>query len=346
MKVLYIKSDAVRKLAKNRKWRQVFSAYLNRNMLIGQNGFFEGALNSTFDVTERSWLSLKKIPKSSFRTYDVIVVNQKSVIAAQQMKELADYTASIPMIYFASGARAEKMPSNEVLDNYNLIFKREPYKDLDQYEHLSPANREKIRPTMLSCPLVNIKKGGEKSFALEAFRDLSRTDHKYDVSFSGKGTSRLRYDICNALSQMEQQNSYLSVFNPRKGAAPSYLSPNIKTAGLKRMDYAKLIQETKINLALRGIGQFTHRHLELWYLGAFMLSDPSIREIQLPHGNPSENIHYTVFENEKDLAEKIHYYLHNENERIKIAAAGQEFFKQIYDFKKHGRYIRECIESL
>ena len=346
MKVLYIKSDIVRNYAKNRKWRQVISAYLNRNILIGQNGFFEGALNSTFNVTERSWLSLEKIPKSFFRTYDVIVINQKSLIPEEKVKELADYTASIPIIYFASGAKVEKLPSNEILDYYNLIFKREPYKDLDQYEHLTPANREKIRPTMLSCPLINIKKGEAKSFTLKPFRDLSRTDHKYDVSFAGKGTSRQRYNICNALSQMEQLNSYLSVFNPRKGAAPPYISPNIGTAGLKRMDYAKLIQESKINLALKGIGQFTHRHLELWYLGAFMLSDPFIREIQLPHGIPLENIHYTVFENEKDLTEKIDYYLHNETERIRIASAGQEFFKQIYDFKKHGRYIRECIDSL
>ncbi len=346
MKVLYLKRDNFKTDYRNNKWRKILYHYRLRNKLSGQNGFFEGALHSVFKVTEISWYVLKHLPFKMFGNYDVIVVNNKSSITVDEIKKFFSYFHTFPKIYFSTSAKIQKMKSNKILDHFDIVFKREPYKDLDRYESLSEKNKMKIRPTILSCPLIRIEKSEAQDYALKDIEDAKFTNKAYDVSFSGKGTSKQRYLVCNEVSAINNLNYFLSIYGRRRNKMPDFISPNIQDSMLGMEDYLKLIHETKINLAPEGIGQFTHRHLELWYLGAFMLSNPAINEIQLPHGNQLENIHYAVYKNNKDLADKIHYYLHHENERKKIAAAGQELFKQIYDFKKHGRYIKECIEAL
>jgi hypothetical protein len=45
----------------------------------------------------------------------------------------------------------------------------------------------------------------------------------------------------------------------------------IKGPKLSRKEYVEAIRNFKISLALDGQGEFTFRHLELWYMGAFMI---------------------------------------------------------------------------
>jgi glycosyltransferase involved in cell wall biosynthesis len=120
---------------------------------------------------------------------------------------------------------------------------------------------------------------------------------------------------------------------------------NLKGKNLSQSDFLKTIKKSKINLAVEGIGQFTFRHLEIWAMGGFMLSSPSLREILTPLG-AKEGVHYAVFEDLDDVVKKIKYYLEHEEEREKIARAGQEMFKRDYDARQHGDYIKNIFAGL
>lgn len=346
LKVLYVKRDDFNNLLKKRNLRKLIYQYRTRDDLVGQNGFFEGALYSAFDVTEVTWPDFQTLTQKTLKNYDALIINQKSGITPEEAGPHLSGLSSIPKLYFASGAKAHKLPSNKFLDNFDLIFKREPFKDLGKYEHLSKVNRDKIKPTMLACPLIKLKKTEAKNYKLVLPDRRETIARQYDTSFAGKGTSIQRYDICNHLTEFQDLNYYFTLFDPQNKVNPAYISPSINTTKLSQKKYVELVKQTRVNLALEGFGQFTHRHLELWYLGAFMLSSPSIKEIQLPQVEHEENKHYAVFDNPEDLVEKIDYYLKQDKERNKIAQAGQDLFRKLYDFKKYGQFIKQSITDL
>ena len=350
MKVLYIKRDDWIRGIKKNKYSKILKSYLKRNVLMGQGGFFEAAVYSTFEVTEISYHKIKYLPLKFLKgQFDFIIVNEKSIIDLHETKALSQIFSETPKIYFASSARIQLLPSNDILDNYDIVFKREPYKDLERYINLSYDNIKKIKPTILACPLIKIKKNQAKNYTIidsKKFDNYEINPPNYEVSFVGSGTSELRYHVCNKVNSIKSWDTFLSIYERHKRSVPKFVSSDIKSVKLSLDEYVNLIRKTSVNLALEGIGQFTHRHLELWYLGAFMLSNSSINEIQLPHSNHIENIHYAVFQDFEDLIEKINYYIDNENDRERIAANGKKLFEQIYDFKKHGKFIKECIKAL
>ena len=343
MNILYIKRDYYKKGIKIKDLRKIPHQLRSKNKLVDQNGFFEGALYATFKVTEVSWHLLKRLPLSLFKNIDALIVNQKSAITPDETKKLALYFSSTPKILFSCSAKVDKMAPDSLLNNYDLIFKREPYKDLDRYSDLSAHNKKKIRPTMLFCPFVKINKKEAANYSFKPELEKPANEKTYDFSFAGKGTSVERYLACNVIGDDHNLKSYLSIIDTKYSKRPEYVSPQIKNIKLNSSKYKQLINQTKVNFAPEGIGQFTYRHLELWHSGAFMLCSPSLKEYQLPGNNPLEGIHFVSYENKQDLLDKIYYYLEQEEQRKKIAAAGQQLFAEIYDFKKHGQFIKDSI---
>lgn len=309
----------------------------------GQDGFFLASLKSTFPVKAKPFQYLLK--KEEIRSrYDWMVVNYK---ISESGKGLTEKQASIikkikgcRKALFIGVASARAMPGDKILDIFDLVFKREVYKDLDRYK-LSERNKNKIRGTMLACPLVptsilNLKKLDVTKYGYREYPN----DFKTDVFFSGENTSQTRYDVVNSLI-----NSRISfeggLQDSKKGIVEN------KEVLYQRLSYKKYLQKarkSRINLALDGRGAFTFRHLELWCLCCFMISSPSIREINIPMPMV-EGEHYISYSNLADLEEKICYFLKRPEKRKAVAEAGRKIFEKYYNVKKHGQYIKKCMQK-
>ena len=101
--------------------------------------------------------------------------------------------------------------------------------------------------------------------------------------------------------------------------------------GLSAARYAELMRHSKISLNFPagpdGYDQCKGRVWEILATKSLLLErkNDAIKAFLTP------NVHYVEFENEKDLVEKIQYYLDNDKERSYIAQKGYEIYKQKYN---------------
>jgi len=339
MKALYLKQNVSNLNFKKRIW------YYKRNFFSyeGQDGFFLASINEVFDVKYSSMSKFLQKKDDINKKFDVLFVNYKSRIEKDNLinKELINIVKGIDIIriLFIGSARPEIMPDNEVLDNYDLIFKREPYKNLDKY-NLSDTNRKKIFSTILTC---NTKRTFKFKFSytkikIEKNKKIT-LPYKYDIFYTGRvnNQTNIREETLNYIKREK-----LNFYGGLQGRDNKYFSSELSFKQLKFFDYIKATKQSKINLALSGIGPFTFRHLEIWDLGCFMLCDNHIKNMQLPF-NAIENIHYVSFNNFDDMINKIKYYLSHNKEREKIAKAGKRLLDEEYRTEKHGEYIKNII---
>ena len=179
MNVTYFRATILKQYAQ--KWPKRFpSAIAQLGLTTGQDGFFVGALHTAFRVKEIEFLPFARLPQ--LRRSDCVIVNSKSSLMKQKKYGVLEKFGSMPKLLFLASAKASHMPSDDVLDRFDLVYKREPYLDRDRY-NIKPSNADKIRPTMLSCPFFRVKKkllanGGSTSlFPSHAYKDVSR--YKY-----------------------------------------------------------------------------------------------------------------------------------------------------------------------
>ncbi|MEX2563787.1 MAG: glycosyltransferase [Candidatus Paceibacterota bacterium] len=347
-KALYIRRDHSREPLKKR----IVSTWRHFAYYTGQEGFFEEALASQFDVTEQTAEAFLKSGKNA-QGYDAVVVNFKcdhKAIASDRyeaMRIIAE-GVSVPTVLFIGLDRAAHMPVNEVLDQYDVVVKREPFIDRDRYS-LSESNKHKIIASMLSCPLLRREKTPivKPITWLTNQRQTAQENeaYKYDVFFSGAVTREndVRPDVWRRVLEEPDINAYGGL---QPSASRDRLpDPELEFGKLTPQEFIDTIHRSKINLALDGIGEFTYRHNELWHLGAFMISSPSFRDLEIPLP-AKEDVHYVSYNNLDELIEKIHYYLEHDAERNKIAHAGKEMFDQYYNPKSHGRDIKQAVDQL
>ena len=340
MQILYIGRD-YSKLPARRRVRQWF----RRNHFNGQEGYFEASLNAVAKVVRGSTRDLESLSPNLSRDYGCVIVNFKGLPASLQSAEaLKPVLAPIRTrkALLVANAEAGNLAEDNLLDLFDLVFKREHFRDLDRYR-ISTANKRKLRTTMLSCPLVTATRSNlhHPDIIKIGHRTSSRVDQPYDVFFSGAMTNRIRMEAWQQIVTSDLH--YCGGLQPKTNApAPEKVLQERK---LTLRKYVELIRKTKVNLAIDGYGEFTYRHLELWCLGAFMLTTPSIRDLQLPM-DTVEGMHYAVFEDIDDLVDKIKYYSKKHNKRKKIQKEGQSMFLNQYNFKKHGEEILRSIEAI
>ena len=342
LKILYINRSWPKKWTWDALKKQLV-AWRYRNWFHGQEGFFEVSLFSACQVYSRplSWVFRNRNIIAS--SYDVLVINSKCMqggyIGVENhvawMKDIA-----IPKILFLPGAKAHLVPPDDILDKFDLVYKREMLGDLRAYP-ISPMNALKLRNTMLSCPIIPMhhNQNGRNPIFPDPRQEAEPYEH--DIFFSGA----LRTNPNRQLVLERLQKESLDCFGGLQ--AQGNISGQLKTKPLKqRRHYMQAIRRSKINLALEGFGQFTYRHLEIWCLGGFCLSTPSIRDVSLPIAKPVEGVHYVAFDNLDDMVEKVRYYLTHDKDREVIAKAGRALFEQIYNPIKHGESIKEDLEYL
>jgi hypothetical protein len=200
---------------------------------------------------------------------------------------------------------------------------------------------------MLPCQFVIYPKNIWGTFLVRHYNNIAKrkfTNFKYDTSFVGKhsNTNNIRLEVLSEIKKHPEINFFGGLQDSNNGKS---IEGKIKHPKLNRKEYVDLIKETKINLALDGYGEFTFRHLEILFLGGFLLSSSSVDELDLPM-NITEGEHYVSYGNLEDLVNKIKYYLDNEEERSKISKSGRDFILNHYSVIRHGENIKGNIISL
>jgi len=92
-------------------------------------------------------------------------------------------------------------------------------------------------------------------------------------------------------------------------------------------DYATVIKASKISVnfsesAIKGQHQIKGRVIEALSCGSMLLEYKNDRTSTLL----KPGVHYAEFSSKEDLVEKVNYYLENDEEREKIAAAGHAYY--------------------
>lgn len=323
---------------RNRLWNRLNPFY------DAQDGFFRASLHAAFDVHELDLADMWKNP-SPLNAADYIFVNWKS-LPSGQIAGAGDLpflkSISRPKALVCTNARPQDMPDDALCDLFDIVFKREMYKDRDQFP-LSFHNKNKLRTAMLSCPLVRAPRWTDTArFNVAKFGyDAPAQSFEHDVFFAGAATSQHRVDIAKSLQEKPDLQSLISLQSRVQAnvdgmpfAGPRY----------SKRDYMHHTRHSKINLALEGIGPFTYRHLELLALNVFFLSTPKIKDLELPIAL-EDGVHYVSYESPDDLADKALYYKNRDAERSKIAQAGRDVFLQDYNFAKYGAFIVNAVKA-
>lgn len=350
MKILYIGRNWVGEPLE----KQVRERILKRGRFTGQEGFFEASIHAAADVTTGNLRGLRRRLVTVDRDFDAVVINSRCLEARERVsefglsrpEEIAFLAANprIPKVLAVVDADAGRMPPDGVLDPFDLVFRRELLKDSRRY-NLSETNRAKLRTTMVTCPLIRLDRRSVRSADIGAFFPAAPPPPpERDVFFLGAATVPVRTGIVETIRASSLQG--LSGLQIKRAEQKTSRSRELAADPLPRDEYVETIRSSRVNLAVRGFGQFTYRHLELWCLGAFMLSDPGIRDVTLPLAQPAENEHYAVFEGPADLVDRVRYFLDHEEERLRIAHNGRELFLRIYDPAAHGAGILREISTV
>ena len=345
MKILYVTRSS--RLSKTKpdfysKLKQRFRTLgtdFKRHLYFSEiDGFFEASLHEAGDVTR---IANSNVSKRSFDNQDAIVVNFRCVPGKlrgddSRLIEIAKEFQGVKAL-FVDADKARIMPSDAVLDNYDIVFKREPFLDLDRYP-ITYNNKKKIKPTMLSC----------RYFIHSPYKFLSKQRHqklltqetlekKSDVFFIGKAS----HERIEAWSQIKEKNN-LTISGgllPRQGTS---LDPALRTEPISEEEFISCIKKAHINLAIDGHGEFTFRHLEIWCAGGFLLAHANLKDIWLPLPM-REHKHFECYNDTKELIDKIEYFSKNSEKADKIAKNGHKIFLEGYSATQHGNYIIEQL---
>lgn len=317
-------------------------------------GFFCASLRTQADVTRKRLHAVQKFTKHQFNQYDAVIFNYECnfreegypiITAAKAVRELKTRLAGVPCILLITSPNAKLVPEDKTMELFDLVFRREHYKDLDRYK-LTGKNKEKLRTTTLSCPLIpatilNYNRINPAKYGFDTIPEV----YDNDVFFLGQETSgtMMRTIVINEIKSSNLK--FLGGIHPDVRKSKQTISPDLLSPRLSKKKFYDATRSSKINLALEGYGQFTYRHWECWALSAFMISSPSVNEVKLPF-KAADGEHYITFENIDDLMDKINYYLRHADKREQIIKNGRELFKREYNFHRHGRYIVNAIEEI
>lgn len=346
MKVLYLSDYRDNRTISGKRlniFRQAKRTLLGHR-IAGQDGFFAASLYATFDVTSRSFEWLNKNMDYVNRSYDVVLVNYRisynnKIVCKEDLSFVKNLTVSKGLVL--TNAEAGVLPSDDLMDLFDVVFKREHYLDLDRYR-ISESNKSKIRNTMICCPLIEVTTKNARRLVPGRLGYKSPSDDfSHDLFFAGKTTHPSRLASLQRLSS--EGFDVAGGVTPYRQSVDS-IPPELSAKRVSKKRFAQIMRSSKINLAIEGIGEYTFRHNEALFLCTFMISSPSIRGLKLPMPL-LENIHYVCFEDLDDLVDKVRYYLSHDSERRKITQAGRTLFEKEYDFKKHGDYIKQSLQG-
>jgi hypothetical protein len=318
----------------------------------GQEGYFNASLYEAFDdITVTKASSILSGSENQLDSYNVLVVNKKTDVPERLHREEALQKLAKkflgPTVLLDASANAYDIPSESVIEHYDLVFKRECLKDKSEY-NFSKENQAKLRTTMLACLFIPLPRHSfsrifEKFFIPQAPPASETTDKKHDVFFCGNANAAKSSRV-EAVRKLKEDPDIDFYGGLQSESENDQIPESLRFDRLDSDEYVRAMRNSKIALALDGLGQLTFRHLEAWNFGSFLLSSPSIQDITMPLSAKKDE-HYAVFDGIGNLVDTVKYYLQNDSERHYIAEAGKEMFAGQYDPKKHADYINSEIMS-
>ena len=335
MKILYI---PVTKKIKERNFKNYLKCFLydiyivlknfsfNRKITKSTSGYIDAAIHSNAFVLELPYNYCLIFSKILDLFFDGIFVNWKFTNIRSEKENLEKKLLKLSEIFSIKKVIVDgrdlstSIIKDEILNDFDYVIKREKNKNISNKKYLT---------TILPCRLINYKISRYKENIDWSIIGNSKPNEnpKYDIFFSGQKTSKYRIELTEFLHSKDY-NFF--------GRAEDLKMPFDQ--------YLNAIYNTSINLALEGKGEFTFRHLEILASCSFMMCQSSINQLELPLPL-IDGKHFVSFKNNKDLLEKINFYLKNNNLRNEIALNGRKVLEEYYSPKKHGEYLITKIFS-
>ena len=335
MKILYI---PVTKKIKEKNFKNYLKCFLfdikiilknfsfNKRATNNTSGFIDSAIHSntfTFELPYSYCILFSKILNSLF---DGIFINWKFTNYRSDANDIETKLIKlskkfkIKKVIVDSRDQSSNVIKKEILELFDYVIKREKNKSISDKKYLT---------TMLPCKLINYKisKNKENINWNKIGKSITNNIFEYDIFFSGQQSSEYRNKLIGFIKS-QNLNFYGGVENEK----------------IPHSQYLETIYNSRVNLALEGIGEFTFRHLEILANCSFMICENSINQLELPIPL-KDGKHFVTFDNKEDLLEKIEFYLENEKLRQDIALNGRRTLEEYYSPKKHGDFILKKIFS-
>ncbi len=310
----------------------------------GQAGFFKHALSRAFSVDFVSMEAFLRAPERIFARSEAIVFSSKCGIRKLDFAEAKRLLTlgPIPVCFLVQQAQPKVMIEDRFADLCSVIFKREPFSDLGVYD-LSEANRRKIVPTILANPLSPLfNRMPWLKIGRRPPRFGFETQKRHDAFFIGR-VGKNRYDNrIEAWARLARSPDIRPVGGIIPGDPGFDVPAEFVAEPIGSKSYRDHILTSRINLALDGIGPFTFRHLELFWCGAFCLSETDLGQIWLREPIVADR-DYVWFDTWDDMVDKARFYIAHDAERERIARNGREFYDRLYDPDAHAREIEAAI---
>jgi hypothetical protein len=202
---------------------------------------------------------------------------------------------------------------------------------------------------------ITVKNSGEKegfeaegahrfsltpSYKTLAVKNAHSFSQNTDVFFNGSAWPQDRIKLTSAVKAQKELKFSGGLYNredlPFNNVFPKELfCPRL---GLK--DYLKQILGSKICLNFKGNGDNCFRQFEILHLGGFLLTQKT--ESHFCHVDTPGIVY---FDGERDLVEKIRYYLGHDEERAQMALNGRKFFEEYLSPQKLTEYILEVVQN-
>jgi glycosyltransferase involved in cell wall biosynthesis len=310
----------------------------------GQAGFFKFCLSLACNADFLSMAEFRRKSKEIKHDSDAIIFSSKSGIRQWDTEKRHEFfrDCNVPVSILVHEARPNFMIENEIADFCSTIFKREPLVDLSRYE-LSNRNRAKIVPTILANPLNPLFARTPWLHIGTRPRHFSyEQSHEFDAFFIGRvGKNRYENRVAtfSALKTIPDIRLVGGILPAEEGF---FIPEDIRTDALNRHNYMATMLKSRVNLALRGIGPFTFRHLELLWSGAFCLSDVDLGQIWLRE-KISAGTDYVFFDGIDDMVDKVRYYAKSDSARDRVARSGRQYYERLYDVDQHAMEIKKAL---
>jgi glycosyltransferase involved in cell wall biosynthesis len=207
----------------------------------------------------------------------------------------------------------------------------------------------------------NLKKRGIKSTEYNSFYidpilknklDNMNLKQEIDISFVGryapmfKERNQFLYDVYEEFKDDFNIKYYLLTGSRLRGLIPLlpwkllkvYNKPIFLKDMFKVFKKSKIVLNTHSNITGKYKGNM--RVFEALGSGSFMLSDDGVYPENLIAGED-----FVVYKNNKDMKEKIEYYLKHDNERVEIAFNGQKKIYKYYNVEIGARKLEKIFAN-
>ena len=265
-------------------------------------------------------LTLEEIIEN-IKSFDFMVLSSPRTYPVRALRFIRKYFGGnpIPLIY----------TDHEDGDNirYDLIKEFEP-DVIFKRELINPIENIYPLPFSSCVPYLPI------------YKELLNLEKKYDVFGLFGNTNQLRVKAVESLLPKYYKNSCIGIDT---GVVPWQDDTRFEIPPLKGYnEYLEIMALSKINLVIKGHGFDTVRRFEAMTFDGLVISDKL--PLLTPY-LPIDGKHIVYFNDIKDLEDKIDYYLKNDEKRIEIAKAGQEYAQKYHTNLARANYLLDIVSK-